>query len=118
LAIRVYVIIEQHLMRGREIGPVASRQVALYRGRLGPPREREFDVSFPVHVNASSRVLNAAAGYKVVLVAIRNNGDKAEPHPILRLLEEHRPTLTTSAPLKFSTASLAIAAFWKSWERI
>jgi hypothetical protein len=34
--------------------------------------------------------LNASGGHKVLPAAIRNDGDKAEPHPILRLLAEHR----------------------------
>ena len=34
--------------------------------------------------------LNASAGHKVVPVATRSNGDKAEPHPILHLLAKHR----------------------------
>ena len=55
--------------------------------------------------------LNASAGHKVVPAAIRNDGDKAEPPPSSACLPNTGPTLTTSIPLKFSSASWGIAAF-------
>ena len=46
-------------------------------------------IRFPLCQHLVAR-LNASADRKVVRVAISNNGDKAEPHPIFRLLAEHR----------------------------
>ena len=109
LAIGVYVIIWRALIRD---GPVAPRQVAPSRGRLGPPRERGLMIRLPF-MSAPRRAFKR---HKVVPAAIRNDGDKAEPPPSSACSPNTGPTLTTSMPLKFSSASSAIAAFCKSRE--